>query len=79
MSPEIALERAYLAFFDMLTQFSLIQTDDHTICNFCLLAEKCVLRHNRAQDDEEREKEETGVLPESVLQGLEPRHHGRLQ
>ena len=51
----------------------------HTTSNFCLLAEKCVLRHNRAQDDEEREKEETGVLPESVLQGLEPRHHGRLQ
>ena len=44
--------------------------------DFFGLAEKCF---SRQRDDEEREKEEAGVLPESVLQGLESRHHGRLQ
>ena len=44
--------------------------------SFLKISEKCMIRH---QDDEEREKEETGVLPKSVLQGLEPRHNGRLQ
>ena len=44
--------------------------------SFLKISEKCMIRH---QDDEEREEEETGVLPKSVLQGLEPRHNGRLQ